>query len=313
MAQGQPQPRACGAGGEEGVEDLVHDSGFYAAAVVDDPHLGPLQPSRLVDPVAALDPDLPLLPQRVTGVDQQVYQHLQQLLTIRLYGLLGLQVGHQVHLLLAQGGADQGQTLFDDGGEVLPDGRRLVVAGAGVLEQAAGDGANALYLCQHQRQLLADGGGGLPQLQFHQLHIAEDHRQRVIDLVGYPGAQLAEGRQFLADQQLLARLGQHMDVVFKLGSLLLEAQGALGHLLLQLVGAAGHLLAMGILPVQHGVKLATQLGQLVVGIQGQLPYPGRFAILHLTHHLVHPLYGGEEIPRAAIDQQAREQQEQHHA
>ncbi len=103
MAQGQSQACACGAGGEEGVEDLVHDGGVYAAAVVDDPHLGPLHAAQFIEPVAALDPDLPLLPQRMAGVDQQVYQHLQQLLTIRLYGLLGLQVGHQIHLLLAQG------------------------------------------------------------------------------------------------------------------------------------------------------------------------------------------------------------------
>ena len=313
MAQGQPQPGAGGAGGEEGIEDLVDNGRLDAAAVVDDPHLGPAQLTQFIEPVAALDPDLPLLPQRVAGVDQQVDQHLQQLLAIRLDGLLGLEIGHQLHLLLAQGGAHQSQALLDDGIEVLPHRRCLVVAGARILQQAASDGTNALDLGQHQRQLLADRLGRLPQLQLHQLHIAEDHRQGVVDLVGHPGRQLAKGRQLLADQQLLARLGQHMDMIFQLGSLELEALGAFGHLLLQLVGAAGHLLLVRLLPVQHGVKLATELGQLVVRVEGQRADASRLPRLHLPHHLVHPLDGGEEIPRAAIDQQAGEQQQQHHA
>ncbi len=187
VTQGQPQSGAGGAGGEEGVEDLVHDGRLDAAAVVDDPHQRPLQHARLIEPVTALDPDLPLLPQRVAGVDQEVYQHLQQLLAIRFDGLLRLEVGHQRHLLLAQGGAHQSQALLDDGVEVLPHRRRLVIAGARILQQAAGDGANALDLGQHQRQLLADRLCRLSQLQLHQLHVAEDHRQRVVDLVGHPG------------------------------------------------------------------------------------------------------------------------------
>jgi len=196
---------------------------------------------------------------------------------------------------------------------VLPHRRRLVVAGAGILQQAAGDGANALDLGQHQRQLFAHRRGRLPQLQLHQLHVAEDHRQGVVDLVGHPGAELAEGRQLLADQQLLAGLGQHVDVVFELGGLLLKALGALSHLLLQLVGAAGQLLLVRRLLVQHGVELATELGQLVIGVEGQHADAGRLTRLYLAHHLVHPLDGGEQVPRTAIDQQAGEQQQHHHA
>ncbi len=76
MAQGQPQTGAGGASGEEGVEDLVDNGRLDAAAVIDHPHFCPAQLTEFIDPVAALDPDLPLLSQRVAGVDQEVDQHL---------------------------------------------------------------------------------------------------------------------------------------------------------------------------------------------------------------------------------------------
>jgi hypothetical protein len=108
--------------------------------------------------------------------------------------------------------------------------------------------------------------------------------------VGHPGAELAEAASFSLISSCW-RAWVSMWMWCSSSAVFCSRLWALGHLLLQLVGAAGQLLLVRRLLVQHGVELATELGQLVIGVEGQHADAGRLTRLHLAHHLVHPLDG----------------------
>ena len=85
------------------------------------------------------------------------------------------------------------------------------------LQQLRDDQPHALDLLVEQSELALDTQGlGAEQLA-HQVEVALDHRDRVVDLVRDAGGELADRGQLLRAHELLLRLGQLARALLDLG------------------------------------------------------------------------------------------------
>jgi len=204
VGDGEPEPGAVLLGRVEGGEDAAQRLDRDAAAGVGDPHADGFLAVHLVGP--RMHHQLAAAPHGVDGVQDDVDEHLLQLLTVpQKAQLAARKTGGDANLLLLQGWGDHCQRLLDDVGQVaagVTDGRLF-----GEQQDLGEDRLQPEHLA-HDQVGMPPFVGVLGQLPGQAPGKTADGDQRPLQLVGDSRSHLADGRQALLLEQALLGLAE---------------------------------------------------------------------------------------------------------
>ena len=187
-------------GGEEGVEDARQVLGADAAAGV--AH-GDAHATCIVHRVAVdrLQRQRAAGGHGLHGIDDEVDQHLLQLLQVDLHPATRAEALHHPDLGARQMLARQHEAVGERGVHVDVLDVAGELARAGELQQLGDDQADASDLLVDQADLVGHRLRRGAELLAQQVEVALDHRGGVADLVRHTGSELADRGELLAHHQ----------------------------------------------------------------------------------------------------------------
>ncbi|MDT4860535.1 hypothetical protein FQZ97_951040 [compost metagenome] len=206
--------------------------------------------------VARFQPQHAALRHGLDRVDQQVDDDLLQFLAVAAHAPCTQQVTLDLDLGLRHQMSHQHQAVVDRAVEVKRLHVTSVFGGSRVLQQLGDDQAHAFDLLVEQLQFATHRLRVRAQGLAHQVEVALHHRNRVVDLVGDAGGELADGRELFAFDQLLLRHLKRLVAHLQLAR-------ALGHLVVELLAPAPQRRSLVVDDVQQFVQMTGECTEFV--------------------------------------------------
>ena len=270
LDDGQPQPGALGAGGEEGLENLRHLFAVDAPARVGNRNLhgGFLA----VHDQVTRDGDLAAGRRRLDCVVDEVAQDFRYLDPVAMHqGDAAAALDDDVDVLVGGHVGQRGHRLVDDPGQLVPV--RPQALGPGETQHVAHDLFHVTDLAQSHVQvfMIRVVGGVVAARQDLQVHL--DGRQRIAQIVGDHARHPAHGGQALGVGDFA---GARLDFLFQFLAVGVELVLAVRH------------------AARHVAELVRQIADFIVALDRQPPVP--VAVGEAPDFGTEFLYGAGDVP-----------------